>query len=581
VSGSATGAPGGGGASRLRASYFFVPFGAGAFALGVWGFLASNPASSCHADTLSEAALRAVMLVTHTGPPCTPAGISLPVQLVIAQFVLPFLLVLGTFFAAIKLVLVNLRHDAQLALVRTMRGHTIVCGLNETGLEAVRQLALKQGKAVAVAGSADAESAWVCETLGVPLITGDPALPKTLGAAGLARARAVVMCTGSDARNIEICLAIEAMKWPAGHELLMFPEVRGTWIIDTILQQNAPVFGTRAQLHPFRANAILARKLLQNPVFETNLAAPRLLLLGFGDLAAAILRRCVLSNYALPGVRVHAACHDAEAFSPDGPNDPPWWQFADLNFSQHGYGKSESADAAAMRAALARERPDIVIVTLHDDDLALRTATLMRTELDILSWFGTAIFVRVQSQKRLSDLLGKIADLPSHPHRLTGFGDLGEVVAPDALFDEQLDIMARAVHETYLARSTGDSPARLPWKTLPERYRHASRASADHIPVKLGHAGYVMTRTPGPAVRVDDTAVEMMAEAEHYRWSLELKAAGWRPGPERSDLLKTHPLLIGWDALPEKIRQENRDQIAMIPDIVTRAGFYLRRRGES
>jgi hypothetical protein len=580
VSGSDTGVPAESGASRLRASYFFVPFGAAAFCLGIWGFLASNPASSCHADTLSQAALRAVMLVTHTGPACTP-DIALPWQLVIAQFVLPFLLVLGTFFAAVKIVLVNLRHDAQLALVRTMRGHTIICGLNETGLEAVRQLVLKQGKAVAVAGGAHSESARICESLGVPLITGDPTLPRTLGAAGLARARAVVMCTGSDALNIEICLAIEAMKWPAGAELRMFPEVRGSWIIDTILQQNAPVFGAHAQLHPFRANTITARKLLQNPVFYSNEVAPRLLLLGFGDLATAILRRCVLSNYALPGTRMRAACHDAEAFSQDGPNDPLWWQFADLSFTQHCYGKSETADAAVMRAALTLERPNIVVITLQDDDLALRTATLLRTELDIMSWFDTAIFVRVRSQKRLSDLLGKIAGLPLYPHRLAGFGDLGEVVAPDALFDEQLDIMARAVHEIYLAQSSGDSPARLPWKTLPERYRHASRASADHIPVKLGHAGYLMTKTPRPEVRLDDKAVEAMAEAEHYRWSLELKAGGWRHGSVRSDLLKTHPLLVGWKELPEQVRQDNRDQIAMIPAIIARAGFYLSRRGES
>lgn len=573
------------GSYRLKGLYLFIPVAVAAFALGIWGFMAVSPASSCHAGSVGAAAFKALMLVAHSGASCSPANLEEPPQLLAAQFLLPFLLVLGTIFTAVKIILINLRHDAQVALIRTLHGHTIICGLSETGLEAVRQLVNQQGKVVAISSEAPAENARICESLGAPLIFGDATLRKTLAAAGFGRARALVLCTGSDAMNMEICLAIDAMKRRPGPELLMFPEVQGSWIHETLAEQGTPVIGDGLQLHPFRANEVIARKLLRNPAFQSAAPAPCLLLLGFGDLAQVILRRVVLLNYALPGTRLSATCYDTSfkdaANLRPGEDNPLWWQFAGLDFVQHNFGANENQDMAVLRKRFESERPDSVIITLPED-VALRTANALRSLLDTLSWFDTPIFVRVRDQGLLGNLLGRIVALPLCPHRLTAFGDLGEVVAPEALFDEHLDVMARALHDSYLANSSGASPARLPWQKLPERYRRSNRAAADHLPVKLGQAGYVLTKSPGPGAPPDHApldyqATELMAAAEHYRWSLALRAAGWRWDAERSDLLKTHPLLLPWEQLPEQVRKENRQQVARLPDVAGRAGFNLRR----
>jgi voltage-gated potassium channel Kch len=564
-----------GGVYRLKDWYFLAPFAVAGYVLGVWGFL-SCTSSACARTSFGDAIFRTLLLVIHVGANFT-FGTD-PLQLVIAQVVLPLILVLGTISAGIRLVLLNLRHDVQIALVRAMRGHVIVCGLGTTGAEAVRSLSMKAGKVVAISLDPASEGVECCEQLGVPVMTGDATSPKLLNAAGIARADAVIMATGSDARNMEICLSIETLARPAAQELKLFAEIRGTWLLEMLAAQRTPILRNNLQLHPFRADEIVARAVLRHPAFSNATTTPRLFFVGFGDLANMILRQAALSVYAIPGLRVRAICYDEAAETQDrATRSVPWRQLADLEFIQQKFTSMVTDDWAAIGQKLKEQPPDIVIVTLPDDDAAFQAAIAMRNELDAILRFETPIFVRVRNQLRLGGLLRKMVALPFCPHRLTGFGDLGSVVSPDALFDEQLDTMARAVHEAYLANSSGDLPARLPWPVLPEHYRRSSRAAADHIPVKLNLARYRAVSGKEQPAALDDVAIECMAAAEHYRWCLELKASGWTQGAVRSDLRKIHPLLVPWEALPETARHDNREQIRAIPATLARVGMQLKR----
>jgi voltage-gated potassium channel Kch len=554
---------------RLKGLVFFVPFSLAVLGLGIWGFMSAPDESACRAANLGEATLHALMLVARSGGGCAP-GVRLPLQLSVAQVVLPLLLALGTVFAAVKIILVNLRHDARLALVQAMRGHTIICGLGETGLEATRQLVLQHGKVAVITLDAAADAARYCEALGVPLIIGDATLRRTLTAAGIARARAFIICTGSDALNLEICLAIGGVSRRARHDLLLFPEIRGGWVLKALTERQTRVVGEGVQLHPFQAEEIIARTLLKRPAFVPLGAPPRLLFIGFGSFAGAILRRAILGNYALPGWRVQAHGVDAQPLDRQAES---WTSFAEVTGAVHEFGRDQADDERVIGDSLDQHRPDIVIVTLANDAASLRAATLVRGALDKRACFETALFVRVQKETRLCALLSEMAVLPMCPDRFTGFGDLGEVVAPNALFDERLDVLARAVHESYLANSSGASPARVPWAALAEYYRRSSRAAADHVAAKLAAAGYVLRQGAGPSAAFDEAAIEAMAAAEHHRWSLALQVAGWRVGPERNEFLKTHPLLVPWAALPDAVRADNRRQIATLPDCLARAGL--------
>jgi voltage-gated potassium channel Kch len=564
------------GAYRLRDYYFFAPLVLAAIGLGVWGFAAAPAASSCHAGSFGDALFRTFLLVTRSGSNCTPS-MKLPIPLLVAQFLLPLLAVLGGVFATVKLAVRNIRHDAKLAMVRSLRRHTIVCGLGETGLEAVRQLANAGGKLVAVCLDPSEPGARLCERLGVTVVPGDATLPKTLAAAGIFHARAVVMCTGSDARNMEICLTVDAM--PRGHQpgQKLFPEVRGWWLLETLEAAHTPAVGGGLELLPFRANQIIARTLLRNQAFAAVSTTPVLLFAGFGDLAQCILRQAILSNYALPGIQVRAVTLTADAM-PETPADiASWRHFVTLESVRHRFCDSEAADEAMLGAQFAQVVPDLVVITLPDDDLALQTALLTRRHLDEVGRVHIPVFVRVRDRGRLSLLLAEINKIPSCADRICGFGDLAAVVSPDALFDEPLDVLARAVHQNYLENAATESSARVPWEILAERYRRSNRAAADHIDAKLRHAGYRRVTGQDNGATLDADAIEAMARAEHFRWRRTLQAAGWRQGETRSDLLRTHPLLLPWEDLQEPVRQTNRDDIAAIPAILALIGCVVAR----
>ncbi len=556
---------------RLREVYYFIPLAVTALGLGVWGFMAAPTASGCHAPAFGVALWRAVLLMTRSGGACA-AGAALPPQLQAAQFLLPLLLALGTIFAGVKLAIRNLRHDARLAYARTFHGHTVVCGLGATGLEAIIQLAHQPGKVVAICLDPDEPGARDCERRGVPVMFGDAAQRKTLAQAGIANARAVLICTGSDARNMEICLAIEAVRLSRRTALKIFPEVRGGWLLDTLGTGHARTLAAGLELHPFQTNQIIARLLLRNLHFTARQPVTRLLFIGFGDLAQAILRQAALSNYAFPNISVQAACLDASPLPAPPPGITIWRNFVPLDAVPFRFGAGQAEDESALRAALSRAVPDIAIITLPDDDLSLQTAVLLRRTLDIGGYSQIPIFTRVRAQNRLGNLLGRISAIPDTTDRLTGFGDLSDVVSPNALFDETLDTLARAVHETYLASTTTPSPARAPWEALAERYRQSSRLAADHLEHKLNFAGYCSVPGSGAGEALTPAAIEKVAQAEHYRWCLTLRANGWRQDAVRSELLRTHPLLVDWADLPESVREDNRRQAASLPAILARTG---------
>jgi voltage-gated potassium channel Kch len=561
-------------AYRLKGLLVFAPICVAAFGLGVWGFMAVGPASSCHAESLNKAVFHTLLLIARSGGgSCTSPNL----QLIIAQIALPLLLALGTVFAAVRIIIDNLRHDAQLALVHAMRGHAVVCGMGETGLEAARQLVRKRGKAVAVSLDPTGAVAQSCKAFGVPLITGDATLHNALAAAGISHARAAIICTGSDALNLEICLAIDAMPRHANADLRLFPEIRGGWFNNALAERQTAIVRPGLQLHPFKTEEVTARMLLRRPAFSAVAAAPRLMFIGFDELASAILHRAIVCNYALPGLRLSALCMHAPLPGAGSPNAAHWAGAADIDWVAHECGMDEAADEQALEAALDAFRPEIVVITLRDDAAGLRVANQLRKLLDHHASPATAIFVHIRKDTRLCAVLAQMTALAFCPDRIAGFGDLGEVVSPEALFDENLDVLAQAMHETYLTHASGDSPARVGWAVLAERYRRDNRAAADHIPVKLADAGYVLRPEPGAPAPLEPAALERMAAAEHHRWSLSLRLAGWKAGEERNEFRKTHPLLVPWEALPKTVRDENQQQIATIPDSLKRAGLRVLR----
>lgn len=71
------------------------------------------------------------------------------------------------------------------------------------------------------------------------------------------------------------------------------------------------------------------------------------------------------------------------------------------------------------------------------------------------------------------------------------------------------------------------------------------------------------------------TVAEKVAKYMHQRWMQERVDQGWRYGVEQNNQDKTHPMLRGWDDLPEAYRQVDEDLPGVLLDALADEGYYV------
>lgn len=560
---------------RSRDWFIIAPLALLAVFLGVWGFTICNTAD-CETPSIFTAFLRTLSLLRGADHFSAERD---PWQLVVAQVLLPLSLLAG----GAKLVLQNLRRDLRLALAGRMRGHTIVCGLGDTGSQIVANLLNANRQVTAITRDERIAGAIASEQRGVAVLPGDALQEGTLAFAGLRRAEALVLATGDDATNIEIGLrAREACgKRAAGAGLKIYCEVRNEWLYDAVQARRAASLSTQsASFELFNLNASAARALLRSESFMDAAAQkaeqPHLVIVGFGQAAAEVAIRAIVCNFAVPGERLLLTVFDSDN-SAAGIIDkfPRWREFADVTIV------TGALDFTRIGDLLSRSKPIAIIVDLADDDKTLKTALELRQRLDSAGGFDIPVCPRLRRKHDLGAFLRDLESLPSLADRFVPFGDTASLTGPEILFDQSLDTLARAAHEVYLASAgSGNSPAQVPWPVLPEHFKQSNRAFADHIPIKLAHIGMSLTPRIGDAAQLEPAEIESLAQMEHWRWSLEQQMQGWVHGAERNDLLKRHPMLLAWDKLPETAKDMNRDMVRRIPAILDVAGLSaIRRKG--
>lgn len=152
---------------------------------------------------------------------------------------------------------------------------------------------------------------------------------------------------------------------------------------------------------------------------------------------------------------------------------------------------------------------------------------------------------------------------------IVAFGDEAIVERASVVINEQLDHMAKAVHQYYCDLYKDDKP----WRRLSNYERESSRALALHIHSKL-HVLNMETVVDNGSCNSDGIfeallssnpqVLENLAKGEHMRWCAHLATHGWTPPPKenefkRDDGLKQHPCLVDWDDLDRVSRALNKD----------------------
>ncbi|HVC53972.1 MAG TPA: NAD(P)-binding protein [Stellaceae bacterium] len=582
---------------RLRDWAILVPLAIVGIGLGAWGFELCGPNDKCHVDSLLIAIGRSVLMLR--GSFQYQVG-QAPAPLIIAQYMLPLLVIFG----GIKLLLLNIRRDMRVVLASRRRNHVIICGLGDTGREVAENLRAKGTDVVAIVLDADEPHAIACEQLKIPILKGDAAQFGMLGLAGLRHAQGVVVTTGSDAVNVEIALRVEgelaAGRGTGKRRFYVLPEVRSAWLIGLLHTYPTSTLGSeRVEIRPFDLNANAARLLLERPTFRRAFppradgatpTRPHLLIAGLGEMSTHVILQAAQCNYALPGCRLAVTVFDQQgkdAAAPLAARFPGLMSLVDIDFVQTAFDADNPAtwpevwqDVEAMLRGRDEALSTVaVIVSLGKDKDSLHTALQLRARLDRLGEFGTPVFVRLQQQRALGQFAARLDGADALLDRLIPFGDLAELTSPVLLIDQIQDLLARAIHETYLASRPANarrSAAAVPWSMLPERFKQSNRAVADHLPAKLGLVGMRLVPGDEPPAEFTDAEVETMAAAEHGRWMIERFTDGWTLGP-LDEVGRVHPDLTAWDQLLPEMREANRRNIRAIPENLRRVNLTVRR----
>jgi len=148
--------------------------------------------------------------------------------------------------------------------------------------------------------------------------------------------------------------------------------------------------------------------------------------------------------------------------------------------------------------------------------------------------------------------------------------------------------LAREIHAAYcLSKQVSlksDDPALVGWDELRDGLRESNAQQADHIFSKLREIGCTWRKVAGKKVRLvefGDEEVELLARMEHGRWNAERLLDGWTWGETKDSARKISPYLVSWPALPEEVKEWDRQTVRNIPAFLAKVGLEIRRPGRA
>jgi voltage-gated potassium channel len=110
------------------------------------------------------------------------------------------------------------------AVASTFGDHIIVCGLGRLGLRVIRELVSMDEGVVGIEYKADSPNFAEIRSYDIPVLVGDARSAEMLDKAGLARAKALIICTNDDLMNLQIAARVRERNRPTRLIMRMFDD---------------------------------------------------------------------------------------------------------------------------------------------------------------------------------------------------------------------------------------------------------------------------------------------------------------------------------------------------------------------
>lgn len=487
--------------------------------------------------------------------------------------------------------------------LRLLKDHTIVCGLGRKGFQLVQQLHQRRTPVVVVEIDEGDDSIPTCRAMGITVLVGDATTDHLLRKAGVPRASRLIAVCRDDSVNIEIAMQarriVAASKRDASRPLACYIHIIDLKLAELFRQHKIFSCGSdpfEARIFSFYDNS--ARDLLMRNPLDVDphrdggdSETAHLVIIGFGQMGESVALQAARIGHFASGKRLRITIIDPAADERRQSllaRYPQLEQVVELAFESRSIEHPDVRQQLSAWATSSDQRL-ILAICVDDDPQALSIALNLPP---VLRDAETPVFVRQSEQKGLATLLNdRLTEGPAGLH-VTSFGAPEVSAGLEQILQEKLDVLARAIHERYVAHRKADGAAdgsdlaMQPWSQLDAGLKSSNRQQADHIDVKLRaiHCRRIGAKDPVPAGAQPFTGfspdeVELLARMEHARWCADRLLAGWQLGEKADKPRRISPHLVPFDQLTEEIKQYDRDAVLQIPELVALAGERIVRLG--
>jgi hypothetical protein len=500
-------------------------------------------------------------------------------------------------FAAANVFMVLLRERLPFLWVRGYTGHVVICGLGRKGMVLAHGFLARGERAVVIEQDEGNDFIATCQEQGAIVLLGNAATPDMLRKAGVHKARCVLAVCGDDGANAAVAVYARALvQGRQGQVLTCLVHLVDPHLCNLLREQElAAPHETVFRLEFFNIFESGAWALLdQYPAFDdTEMRTgrpPHLVVVGVGRLGESLVIRAArqwkAQGYPRANQRLRLTLVDQVA---DQKIESLRLRYQHLDtFCDLAAFPTDTTSPAFARAEFLVDETGAytisrVYICLDHDGLGLSAALTLHHRL---REHPCPIVVRMTHEAGLATLLP--TDRSGNGYGgIYAFGLLDRTCTPALLVSGTFDTLALATHDAYVRRMTeaGESPKTrphmLPWESLPDDIKEDNRSAAGDIGRKLQAVGCSVRFSTDlePALfRFQPAEIELLARMEHERWYQARVAQGWTHAPGQQDRdKKTHPALLPWDALPEPVKEVDRQAMRALPALLASVGFEIDR----
>lgn len=558
--------------------------------LGFWGFQeVTSPDVRWQFSRIWNSAFRTLQLLTTQFPDNLP--VDMPIQLQIARFAMPVFAVWFSVAALLR------RYNRPLAAwaARLSRSHVVVVGDSTVPVALARSFRSAGKKVVAITSTPKDNDTSSMEATRARVIFGDARHTSILRQAAVHRASVVVVADdmGSDAIGMATSTAAltRSLRPPDADPLVLLVRLAQRELRPLLSTQIAQaVHDSHVNLRLYIREHTIARSLLSRyPVDWGETPGPHdlhVVIVGCGEMGTELLLQLARIAVPMPGRRCVVTIVDRQA---SGLRDqllatyPGLAQCADLNFVDAEIRPSAIMLSEVEQWFAGRLPATAIYVCCGDDRSNLSISIGLRRVYALRNTVAPSMFVYQREDYALVNGLPEIHGNGLDTFRIIPFGSIEEEVDPFYLVDEEIDVLARLLHDQYLEGqrqlgATHMTLAAVPWAELAESYRSASRSQADHVVAKLRTLGWHAAVASGAgAPAADGTLLQQMANQEHERWCRERWLSGWIFDAKRNDAEQRHDRLVPYEQLSEETREFDRTTVTELPSLLGGLGISLRR----